>query len=94
MSEKIDDAALVERFPYAQIDAVGQAGQHRDDGDVAGEINAADPASVRPGQTPFLLERRDQRGEGGESQHAEHLGDAHGEGERGTGHVSTPDRAG
>jgi len=62
----------------ARIDPVGHAGQHQDGRGIACKIDAPDPPGLGVGQTPFDEEIRQQRGEGGKAQDAQHMGRAKG----------------
>ena len=53
------------------VHAVGERRQHRDRGDIAGEINSADPARFRVADAPLPLKHRNERGEGGKRRHAD-----------------------
>jgi len=61
------------------VDAIRERGENRHGGNVAGKVNAADPAGLRVADPPSGLKQRDQGQEGRERRHAEHLHEAHGE---------------
>ena len=68
-----DGERHADKVDAAGVPAVGQADQDRHGGDVAREVDAADPARLGVAESPFRLNCRQQPGKSGEGGHAEHF---------------------